>query len=145
MVNDQALKVLIAFSVSFSFLCKTENYVFFKFLKGFFIIIICLCLLFVFVCFVLKRERESIAWMRFLAFCFRMHWYELHARKYEHFIWYLCHTPFYVKKFQKLLVSPYRTHAHTRTLCFLGYTCNVWWPRNEESARKDGDFFLNSF
>ena len=48
MVNDQALKVLIAFFIYFSFLCKTKNYVFFK----------VLLLLSVFACFVLKRERE---------------------------------------------------------------------------------------
>ena len=141
MVNDQALKVLIVFSFSFSFLCKTENYVFFKFLEGFFFFLsVCVCVF----C-IEEREGESIAWMRFLAFCFRMHRYDLHTKKYGHFIQYPCHTSFYVKNFQKLLVSPCRTCAHTRTLCFIGYTYNVWLPRNEESARKDGDFLLNSF
>ena len=57
MVNDHALKVLIAFSFSSSFLCKTENYVFFKFLKGcfffFFLSIVHVCMS----C-IEERERE---------------------------------------------------------------------------------------
>ena len=59
MVNDHALKVLIAFSFSSSFLCKTENYVFFKFLKGcFFFFFFFLSIVHVCMSCIEERERE---------------------------------------------------------------------------------------
>ena len=60
MVHDQALKVLIAFSFSSSFLCKTENYVFFKFLKGsfFFLFFFFFFVSIVRVCMFCIEERE---------------------------------------------------------------------------------------